>query len=114
MTRQHIFILSSVLCLLALCAGAYTIWNAWWLVASVEAMSEDMEREGAIDAARVAVLRAAHSNAYPSTGIWLMQGRDRATLIGLLTLSGIAVIGFGTIAALTLRAGVTPSPAATR
>lgn len=114
MTRHHIFIASSTLCLLSICAAAYTISNTGWLVASVEAMSEDMERDGIIDAERAAELRAAHSNAYPSTGIYLMQGRDGAALTGLLTLSGIAVIGFGTIAALTLRAGFTPPPAATR
>ncbi len=75
--------------------------NTWWLSSAAVAMSDDMERLGIIDAARAAELRAAETTAYNSTGSFLMQGRDRAMLTGLYTLSAIAVIGFGTLAAMT-------------
>lgn len=102
MTTRSLSILAGVLCLLSLCTAAYTIWNTWWLGSAVVALTDDMERFGIIDAARSAELRAAETTPYNSTGSYLMQGRDRAMLTGLYTLSAIAVIGFGTLAVMTL------------
>mgnify|MGYP001437812449 CR=1 FL=1 len=98
MTARSLSILAGVFCLLSLCTVAYTIFDFWWLGFSVVAMADDLEREGIIDAVRAAELRDAESTPYASTGEYLMQRHDRSMATGLYLLSGIATLGFGTLA----------------
>lgn len=102
MTTRLISTVAATFCLLSICGATYTIWNTWWLLASVEAMTADMERDGIIDAARAADLRDTGSHTYSGTGSYLMQGRDRGVLIGLYALSTVSIIGFGVCAAIAL------------
>lgn len=114
MTRHNIFIASSALGILSLFAAAYTIWNTWWLGSSVVAMAEDMERDGIIDAARAAELRTSSTNAYTSTGAYLMQRHDRSVANGLYLLSAVSTGGFGILALLARSQTLTPPPTSTQ
>lgn len=98
MTPRAIPVISAALFVISLCTAAYTIFDFWWLGSSVVAMSEDLERYGIIDAVRAAELRDAEPTPYASTGEYLMQRHERSVAIGLYLLSGIATLGFGTLA----------------
>ena len=93
--------LAATLCAIVVVASALWIWNTFWLLSSVGAMADQLERDGVIDAARAAEARG---NA-ASTGAFLMQGHDRWTLLGGVALSFVSVFGFGLIAAICLRGG---------
>lgn len=100
--RQGV-LLPSIFCLLSLVSGTCWLWSTCWLTASVEAMAEDMERTGIVDAARAAELRAAGNPAHSSTGLYLMQGHDGRSLAAGCVLWGIAITGFATLAFTSFR-----------
>lgn len=99
---RYLSILSAALCVVSVGIGASAIWSTWWLVSSVGAMTEDFEREGIVDASRAAAYRRS-GPAYSSTGAFLMQGHDQSAAIRVYLLTGLAVLGFGTISAMAYR-----------
>ena len=89
--------------LIAVTAAALAwLWSQFWLYASVNAMSEDRARDGALakTAAELGVDR------FPSLGAWLMQGHDGRAFIAGAALAAAGALGpIVGIALLVLRRG---------